>query len=162
MFKDGQGLFPKGISERVKAAVIRRLQSAMASSASHPETEETPTGEVPAGEVATVEENPPQSATPAPTEEESKEDPVSEHGQIGWQAVEARDSDARDRSRSPKGTPASAAAGDEEIPVGDKQTMRKCFVSFQSLPHPWRYCVVLFVGSWSDVTCGKFEDHERA
>ena len=68
-----KAFFPKGISERVKAAVIRRLQSAMASSASRPETGEVAMGEATPGEVNTIEENPPQSVTPAPPPEEPGE-----------------------------------------------------------------------------------------
>ena len=49
--------FPKGISERVKTAVIRRLQSAMASSASLPEPEASATGEGNPPLTATSDEN---------------------------------------------------------------------------------------------------------
>ena len=127
----------RGLSSRVRDAITGRLQSAMAASASRPETEELPleempAAEVPSGEVADAGENPMQVTLPAPTEE-GKEDLLGEHGQFSWPGADIRDSDARDRSRSPKGPLTSATVGDGEVPLGDRTDYEKVL---RELPEP--------------------------
>ena len=95
---------PKGVSARVRGAIARRLQSAMAVRA---DTAETTVGEgtseVPARGVEQADAELQEAPIPAA---EEKEDDIGLHGSFTWSAAESREDRLRERSRSlVKGTP---------------------------------------------------------
>ena len=90
---------PKGLSARVRGAIARRLQSAMAVRADTAETTvEEGTSEVPARGVEQADAELQEAPIPAA---EEKEDDLGPHGDFSWSAAEPHEDRLRERSRSP-------------------------------------------------------------
>ena len=139
---------PKGLSARVRGAIARRLQSAMAVRADTAETTvEEGTSEIPARGVEQADAELQEAPIPA-TEE--KEDDIGLHGSFTWSAAESREDRLRERSRSPvKGTslpsevPSTmevmpqAPLGEGSMPsVGLEVTPEQASVLKEAMEHP--------------------------
>ena len=108
---------PKGLSARVRNAIVRRFQSVMAgrSEAEEMPAEESVPAEIPPHEVEQAGEE--LQELPIPPAEE-KEDDLGLHGNFQWSSLASQGDRPRERSRSPvKG--ASLPTEVSQVPVGE-------------------------------------------
>ena len=139
---------PKGLSARVRGAIARRLQSAMAVRADTAETTtEEGTSEIPTRGVEQAAEALQEVAAPMP---EEKEDDLGPHGDFSWSAAESHEDRLRERSRCPvKGASLSTAVpstmgvmpqaplGEGSMPSGGLEvTPEQASVLKEAMEHP--------------------------